>query len=140
MKNQGVHRQPMGNSAYVGTPDFYYEGNKSHIWVEWKFWKTVPPAFNLVTPTRPSHKTKLSSMQTAWLDRAWRNGTDAIVICGCPDGGAILTIDECHYTWQRATFMEMCKTRKELAAWLENYVWSKHYERVEEKSRFLLTP
>ena len=123
MRNVEVHRQPMGNSAYVGTPDFYYESNDGVLWVEWKFWKVVPPFFNLTTPTKPSHKTKLSALQHAWLKRADGNGVDAFVICGCPNGGVIMDLFDAEQTWSREAFTKRLQDRKFLAAWLEAFVW-----------------
>lgn len=136
MREPAVHTQPMGNVYSAGTPDTYYESNKEVLWVEWKFWKpVVPPAFNLVTPTMKSHKTKLSPLQYAWGKRAVGNGVNWRCIVGCPEGGVVFTLTEAEHTWSRESFMALVKSRKELAHWLEEFVYNPFYNREDAPTR-----
>lgn len=65
-----VFRQAM--EAGGGVPDYYYESQGRHLWVEYK-----------VSPNRPSKK------QTAWLRRAWANGQPVWLATYYPKTGKV---------------------------------------------------
>lgn len=113
-----VHRQPAGNAYSAGTPDTYYESFSSHLWVEWKFWRVVPPKFNLSEPVMKSHKTRLSELQLAWVNRAHGNNQFVAVITGCPKGGIIMIEREWTCDITRECFEHNILTRREIAQWI----------------------
>ena len=74
------------------------------------------------SPTRQSHKTRLSKLQYKWLERAYGNDVDVAVICGCPDGGVVMTEESWDAPWTREQFREELQCRKDLALWITNRV------------------
>lgn len=73
-----VYREKMFNPLRGGTPDCVYYGYKRSpdLWIEYKwvkrFSKTIKP--------------DLSSLQLAWLMRAWDRGREPWVVVGSPTG------------------------------------------------------
>lgn len=82
-----VYREKMNNAFRGGTPDVYYEGNKDTLFVEYKWYPTVPEIVDLSDYTR---KPSLTKLQQKWLERRYNNGHRAAVIAGMPEGGLIL--------------------------------------------------
>lgn len=71
-----------------GLIDVYYDGPKTHIWVEYKFIKQMPKRLDLM---RLTTKPVLSGLQDLFLTNRHRNGHLAWVIVGCAKGGIIVT-------------------------------------------------
>jgi hypothetical protein len=117
-----IYCESMSNQFKGGTPDRYYE-NDQILWVEYKFFKTVPGEINLVG------KTVLSPKQVNWLSRCHHNGHQVAVIVGMPDRkGVILKKMEWDMIYSKEEFIEMAITKKEIANWINRSTvvpWSK---------------
>lgn len=81
-----LFRQGMTGAAMTGNgvPDYYYDGPKSDLWIEYKQLKAMPRngvvnALALVTP-----------LQSRWLHRRSRNGQNAAICVGLPNKRAVL--------------------------------------------------
>lgn len=114
-----VYHEGMANDYRGGTPDRYYEGNFYHLWIEYKWFKVVPPVIELANTKA---KTCLSSLQQRWLNRAFFNGQPVAVIVGFRDGGVIMPGNSWDNRLPRDDFMKLVKTRKEIAQWITQVV------------------
>lgn len=81
LKALGIHCEGMANPYRGGTPDRYYEGPKGGLWVEYKWYNSLPAKeVSLVAGKTP----KLTDLQQRWLNRAHSNGVKVLVIVGFP--------------------------------------------------------
>ena len=64
-----VYHQAMGAMYSNGTPDQYYEGSNTALWIEYKW-----------------EKNKLSALQERWIARAKKNGIEVWVVRGYEGG------------------------------------------------------
>lgn len=73
------------NAYRSGTPDVYYSGMNTDLWVEYKFVRRLPVHAPLVAD--------LSPLQGLWLRRRYEEGRWVAVIIGVgePKGGLVLT-------------------------------------------------
>lgn len=112
-----VHAEGMANPFRRGTPDKYYDGPSGDLWVEYKYWDTLPAVVDLLHDR--SHHT-LTTLQADWLRRRYLNGGNAIVILGCHEGGVIFE----HCAWEVPQRKENLRilTRKDIAAWIAHTV------------------
>lgn len=83
-----VHREKMHNIFRGGTADTWYSGNKSDLWVEYKFIAS-PPKHGIVTLVS-ERSPYLSPLQQAWLNARHDEGRNVAVIVGTPSGAVIL--------------------------------------------------
>lgn len=76
---KSLHRQSMtlGSLTQNGTPDYYYDGPDSDLWIEYKQVNSIPRDGIVVPP--------LTQLQCKWLERRYRNGGNARVVVGLPD-------------------------------------------------------
>ena len=96
-----IYRWKVSDRFTGGVPDCYYEGSKGALWIEYKYLKSLPK--RTTTPINPG----VSKLQLAWLERAERNGVNAMLAAGYPCGsisrvvilppGVILTSDFFEY-------------------------------------------
>jgi hypothetical protein len=77
-----IYREKMHNPYRGGTPDVWYSGPKTDMWIEYK-WQKVPKSGVLVP--------ELSALQSDWLIRRTAEGRKCYVIVGTPDGAHVLT-------------------------------------------------
>lgn len=112
-----VYFASMGGGYVAGIPDVYYEGNAGCLWVEWKNFQVLPTKIKL---TSPSSAAKLSVLQQQWLRRATKNGVNAWVICGTPNGGLLLP--EALWGQELSPSELIYLTKKEIAAWITSQV------------------
>jgi hypothetical protein len=90
-----VHRQSMTGASrgMNGTLDRYYDGPNGDLWIEYKQLDHMPkdgivrPAPRSCAKSQP--KGCLSAMQMRWFARRCRNGGNAWVVVGLPDGRAL---------------------------------------------------
>jgi hypothetical protein len=78
-----VYKQAMGLTSTNGTPDYYYEGNAGHLWVEYKWYPEKPKFVDLCDTSK---KPSLSRLQQRWLERAHGNKQPVVVVAGFPGG------------------------------------------------------
>lgn len=82
------------NPFRAGMPDFYYEGPKGILWVEYK-WREKPFADSCVAAKLCS--TRSWNIQRIWLDRSFLNGVNTAVIIGVGTSqGYILEYPYCY--------------------------------------------
>lgn len=80
-----IYSEGMANPYRGGTPDRYYEGSRSHLWVEYKYIKTVPASWRI--------KDHVTALQIKWIRRAQKNHVPIAVIAGFNKSGLILVED-----------------------------------------------
>lgn len=114
-----VHREGMANPYRGGTPDNYYDGPKSDLWIEYKYVTKFPRVLDLLKPTTKPH---LTPLQQLWLDRRYDNGGNAAVIIGSREGGLILINKGWNTLICREEAFQELKTKKEVAAWITGFV------------------
>lgn len=104
------------HNAYIGGPaDVWYSGNKSDIWVEYKYTHKLPATIDLLDRKK---KYCLSALQEEWLNARYLEGRRVVVILGFEQGGLIFR----HHEWNnpmRVSSMSQY-TRQQLAAWIIN--------------------
>lgn len=108
-----LHREKMNNPYRGGTADWWYDGNKLDLWVEYKFMPRLPQR-GVVSPERVG----LTALQLDWLRGRHDNGRNVGVIVGCPLGGVIMRALE----WEREMSVDDFRLRvidrKALALWI----------------------
>lgn len=77
-----VYREKMNNPYRGGTPDFYYEFQRS-LWCEYKFIEVPKREDTIIRPN-------LSALQLDWLKRCHANGHKPVVVIGSRAGGVAL--------------------------------------------------
>jgi hypothetical protein len=82
-----LYKQAMGLTSTNGTPDYYYEGLRGELWVEYKWYPEEPQEINLCDTKKKTH---LSMLQQNWLRRANTNCVDVAVVAGYPKGCVVL--------------------------------------------------
>ena len=110
-----LYTEGMANPYRGGTPDRYYEGNRSELWVEYKYYPILPLIMDL---TNQKAKVKLSGLQMKWLRRAHGNGRRVAVIVGCPDGGIVIPGLTWERTYTREEAQALIWSRKEVMRWI----------------------
>lgn len=105
------HHQKMFNPLHAGTPDVYYSGRKSDLWVEYKW-------LNSLDMRKVKFRPNLSGHQKAWLEERVAEGRNCAVIVGSPFGGVILRVQD----WQRGipydSFLKSPISPRGIAEWI----------------------
>jgi len=103
-----VYREKMFNPMRGGTPDVYYLGFRSSLWVEYKYLPKLP---SLIVP-------KLTPLQLAWLLRAYDRGQPVATIVGSPDGCVVSTTP---LEWKKGVRRDGAQvlSPKQVAEWIE---------------------
>jgi len=85
----GVYKQSMtGIMGNNGTPDRYYEGCTSVLWIEYKAVDTNIPKIIDLIEGKPK---RLTPLQNQWLTRADFNDVPVAVVLGSKNGSVIFT-------------------------------------------------
>lgn len=99
------------NTPYTGgIPDCYYSGDKSELWIEYKYIATLP----VRTPTKPD----LSGLQKHWLRGRHAEGRNVAVIVGHERDGIILRVDRMEDDITAAGFWEHMMSQRDIAKWI----------------------
>lgn len=101
------HYEKNNNMYASGTPDDWYSGTLSDLWVEYKFVK-LPAREDTIVPVT------LSEMQKHWITGRLVEGRNVWVIVGCAEGGVIVTPKQ----WggiPALQFLAELRTRTEIA-------------------------
>lgn len=107
-KNHNVYR--------AGTPDVFYSGSRSYLWVEYKYLVAIPVRKN--TPVKPA----LSDQQLRWLQNRSLEGRNVAVIIGCSEGGvALFTYEE----WRNGLFVDAFRSRLRTVTELADLIYEK---------------
>lgn len=113
-----LYRMKNNNQFESGIADSWYSGNRSDLWVEYKY---VPKL-----PVRVNVKIDLSEHQKGWLRGRHAEGRNVAVVIGSPEGGVVFKGLE----WENyiehgiplSTFRVMARSKPEVAEWIRNQV------------------
>lgn len=108
-----LHREKMNNPYSSGTADVWYSGNKSDLWLEYKFIPRIPKRGQIDTMKL------LSALQAKWLKKRSLEGRNVGVCIGCPNGGIIMLYRSWETLIEVKEFVERLASRKELACQIE---------------------
>jgi len=112
---------PVGKPYYLklnvlytgGVADSWYSSVNADLWVEFKFWPSLPVRPNTAVTLG------LTELQLKWLRDRHNEGRDVRVIGGHHDGGIILTSPVgWESTFTRARILELTITRRALAEYI----------------------
>jgi hypothetical protein len=113
-----LHHEKMNNPYGSGTADDWYSGNKSDIWIEYKFLPRIPQRGDIWLCNTNVKQPMLSKLQQKWLHDRHVEGRKVYVIVGCSSGGVIMS----SLNWEKPMavdeFTQRIATRKELAGWI----------------------
>lgn len=89
-----VHSQSMtfGSRSFNGTPDRYFDGPVSDLWVEFKYVDAMPRS-GKVGGVSDAKRGCYSTLQYEWMCRRFANGGNVLGIVGLPDRTAVIQID-----------------------------------------------
>lgn len=110
-----IRAQAMGSGFSNGTPDRWYSGKRSDLWVEYKFFQRLPAIISLIDPRA---SVKLSPLQQKWLNDEYDKGRNVCVIAGYTDMGVILTDRQWNANITKETFCQLLLPRREIVEWL----------------------
>lgn len=108
----GLHHEKMCNPYSSGTPDDWYSGMGSDLWVEYKFLPRLP----LRASVKPA--SLLSVLQLKWLTERHVEGRNVAMVIGCSTGGYILINQEWLVEIPADKFREGLVPRKAIAQWI----------------------
>lgn len=105
-----TYYQAMDGTSTNGTPDSYYEGPSSLMWVEWKWTDSKNP--RLIPDPR--------DLQKRWLRRAYGNNVKVAVICGSPNFGYVFP----GLSWESRRIEEalLAGSKQDIADWIDEEV------------------
>lgn len=117
----GVHRhvqcyaEKMANPYRGGTPDVWYSGTRTDLWVEYKYISVPKKDDTLIVPA-------LSSLQIKWLKDRETEGRNLLVVVGTTTGGVIFSPQTAVRGISCAVFKREMKSRKDVAAFISEFV------------------
>lgn len=114
-----VYFEKMYNPYRSGTPDVWYSGNKSDLWVEYKFIQQLPVKADIVLD--------LSQRQREWLRLRYNEGRNVAVIGGCKQGGVVFTDLEWDKPISPDQFRDRMWLRYDIAKWIHDRTSSSMY-------------
>jgi hypothetical protein len=104
-----IYAWKISDRFHRGIPDAYYSGSAADLWIEYKFYSSLP--------TR-SFRCKLSPHQLRWLNDRHAEGRRTAVVIGDPKQGIILEDGE----WARPIAPRPALSHAEIAAWITGAV------------------
>ena len=104
-----LHREKMNNPYSSGTPDFWFSGSRTDLWIEYKFLQRIPVKAPIVVAKL------LSRLQLDWLQKRSKEGRNVAVIVGCSTGGVFLQAEDWSKEISGDRFKALILSRKELA-------------------------
>jgi hypothetical protein len=108
-----------------GTPDQYYDGEKSDLWVEYKMLEHRPRSGVVrVIPQekRERRQGELSVLQEKWLMRRWEHGRNAAVMVGIPHKRTALVVIQIEPAqWLGGTAICEATSVAEAAKWIREF-------------------
>lgn len=114
-----TYHEKMFNPYRSGTPDVWYSGTKTDLWIEYKFIAKMPVKTDI--------ELKLTELQKQWLKARYLEGRNVAVICGCKQGGVVFT--DC--LWENPipvnNFLKQLKDRLGVAMWIHNQISKELY-------------
>jgi hypothetical protein len=105
-----VYREKMYNPYRGGTPDVWYSGDASDLWVEYKYIAKIPKRTEITAD--------LSPLQKQWLAGRLAEGRRVAVIIGSPSGGVVLENRSWLESLTPQAFTNRILTRAQLADWI----------------------
>lgn len=98
------------NPWRAGTPDVYYSGSKSELWIEYKFLPKIPKSAEILPDLTPR--------QRRWLNERFNEGRNVAVVLGTPDGGVIYRNKEWMNPLSSTEIEAKLLSRAEIARWI----------------------
>lgn len=99
----------------AGVPDCYYSGSRADLWVEWKYFKTIPREVDLCSGKNPV----LTRLQQDWLACRHAERRKVAVIVGTCKGCVIYPDLSWQHVLTRAVFIDMIRSKQYTALWIE---------------------
>lgn len=109
-----IYHEKMNNPFRAGTPDVWYSGPGSDLWVEYKYLQRIPKKAEITAD--------LSPRQLQWLNARYDQGRNVAVIVGSPEGGIVLENGAWEHSFCPVAFRSMLLSRQELAGWITDKV------------------
>lgn len=121
-----TYHEKMFNPYRSGTPDVWYSGSKSDLWIEYKFISKLPVKVDIVLD--------LSELQKQWLKLRYYEGRNVAVICGCKKGGVVFT----DLSWEKSItvneFNNQLKDRLGVASWIHHQISKELYDNIKSNN------
>ena len=107
-----IYSEGIANPYRGGTPDRYYEGCRSHIWIEYKYARAVPASWRI--------SDHVTSLQKRWITRAQRNNIPVAVIAGFNKGGLVFVGEKIFWdtSLHRADIQKLSISKQDIAAFI----------------------
>ena len=119
-KSQDIDIWKINASFANGVPDAWYAGNKTDIWIEYKYLKTWPKRdrtkIDLTNPAK-----FLSIPQQKWLERKYNLGISVAVVLGVADDVVILEGLAWKVTKDTKELRSLALSREQAAQWILSY-------------------
>jgi hypothetical protein len=97
-----------------GVADSWYSGFKDDLWIEYKWYESLPRDIDLCSGKNP----KLSKLQQEWLRARNAEGRNVCVIVACANGAVIMPGNSWEVPITRSAFLERAVTLREVV----NYI------------------
>jgi hypothetical protein len=117
VKGLGVYPLKLSLRFEGGVADNWYSGRGGDLWVEWKWYATLPRVIDLTAGAKP----KLSKLQQKWLTERHMEGRNVAVIVACAEGAVLFPGLQWVEPITREAFFAACRSRKDMAALIAAY-------------------
>jgi hypothetical protein len=121
-----IHKQSntSGAATFNGIPDYYYDGPKSDLWVEYKALESMPRS-GMVGGVDAKKRGCYSPLQNQWMERRWRNSQNllpvpnVVGIVGLPNRTAVIQTSPTD--WREGSSITQAIPIQEVIAWLRSF-------------------
>lgn len=110
MAKEKPYFEKTNNPWRAGTPDVYYSGDKSELWIEYKYIPKIPISSEILPDLTPR--------QRRWLNERYDEGRNVFVVLGTPDGGVIYRDKEWLKPLSSTEIEAKLLSRAEIARWI----------------------
>ena len=113
------HREKMHNHYRGGTADYWYSGNGSDLWVEYKYIPALPVRNDTLIHA------DLSELQRDWINGRYAEGRNVWVVIGHPKGAVVLNNLRWNEPLSTAKFKEQSISAQDFAQLLLTFCQGK---------------
>jgi hypothetical protein len=119
-----LHQQSLTGASMAanGTPDRYYDGDRSDLWVEYKALTSIPRSGIVIGA--------YTQLQLAWMERRYKNEStfhtiygqpckNVIGVVGLPNRTAVIQFTP--KEWREGSPVTNARTIKDVAAWIHAF-------------------
>lgn len=118
VKAQGLYALKLALPYSSGIADSWYSGPARDLWVEYKWYATLPPVIDLRAGAQP----KLSRLQQQWLEARHAEGRNVAVVVACSGGAVIFPGVTWHKAITRDEFVERAVTPKAVSEYITEFI------------------